>query len=80
MDNPNSPMSAQIPPKKTRNRFSKLDEIYYQIAQLLLENSRLKLTGKRPLSLEDIADRIKKKHGIAVVKSTLSRYLANQEP
>lgn len=76
MDNSNFIDPSKALPKKKRRRTSKLDDIYYPVAQLLLESARLKLAGKRPLSLETIADRIGKEHGIAVVKSTLSRYLS----
>ena len=76
MDNSNSPTTPKIhDKKKKRNRFSKLDAIYYPLAHLLLENARLQLAGKRPLGLERIAMRIEDKHGISIHKSSLSRYI-----
>ena len=76
MDTPNSPEPSKEPPKKKRKRFSKLDAIYYPVAQYLLENAHLKLAGKRPQSLKTTAIRINEKHGISIHKSTLSRYIS----
>ncbi len=75
MDNSSSPTSSQILQSRKRKHTSKLDAIYYPIAHLLLENARLKLAGKKPLSLEAIAERIRDKKGISFQKSTLSRYI-----
>lgn len=76
MDNSNSRYPSETPLKNKRKRFSKLDAIYYPVAQYLLENAHLKLAGKRPQSLDTIARRINDKHGISIHKSTLSRYIS----
>ncbi|MFZ2327410.1 MAG: hypothetical protein WAW73_10865 [Rhodoferax sp.] len=75
MDKSDTPIEANLPPPKKRNRRSKLDQIYYPIARVLMENARRKFAEKKPLSLERIANDIEKKHGISFHKSTLSRYI-----
>lgn len=62
--------------KKTRRRTSKLDKVYYTLANLILSNSLAKEAGRPTLSLDRIADALKKKHGIQIDKSNISRYLS----
>ncbi len=71
--NPN----IQTPPKKTKNRPRKLARHYHTIATMLLANSRARSAGKKGLSQTQMIERIYKKHGVLVERSTLHRYISN---
>jgi len=58
-----------------RKRISKLDKLYYSVAQHLLDNARAKKAGGRKLSLERICKELDRMHGVKVNKSTLSRFI-----
>lgn len=61
--------------KKPRRRTSKLDKVYYSLANLILNNSRAREQGRPTLSLKTMADALKSQHGIQIHKSSVSRYL-----
>ena len=62
--------------KQTKNRPRKLARCYQTVAAMLLENSRAKSAGKKGLSQNQMLERIFKKHGVSVERSTLHRYIA----
>ena len=76
MKNENPKTNLTTAMKKKRNRKSKLSEYFHTVATLLLLNARAKAEGKPCLSLDKIAERIDKKHGVLIHKSTLSRYIS----
>jgi hypothetical protein len=60
---------------RKRKRISKLDKLYYSVANHLLDNARAKKAGVKKLSLEGICKELDRKHGVKVNKSTLSRFI-----
>lgn len=68
--------SADNQKKGRRSRPRLLDPHYYVVAALMLERSHARTAGRRGLSLSQLCERVSKKCGVYVDKSTLSRYLA----
>lgn len=64
---------------RRRKRISKLDSLYYAVANNLLDNARAKKAGVKKLSLEGICQELDRTHGVKVNKSTLSRFIARHK-
>jgi len=60
---------------RRRTRISKLDPLYYSIANHLLDNARARRAGAKRLSLQGICEKLARTHGVKVNKSTLSRFI-----
>lgn len=64
---------------RKRKRISKLDSLYYAVANNLLDNARAKKAGVKKLSLDGICQELDRTHGVKVNKSTLSRFIVRHK-
>lgn len=64
---------------RKRRRISKLDKLYYAVANHLLDNARAKKAGVKKLSMEGICQELDRTHGVQVNKSTLSRFIGRHK-
>ena len=75
MTNTESTQESLHTTNRKRKRISKLDPLYYSVAQHLLGNARAKKSKVKKLSLDDICKELERAHGVKANKSTLSRFI-----